>query len=117
MRLPFGLVNEKIQDAWDEYHRTPSDFARVEPFFITAINGGGVSAKFNYTKFIGQFDKPRALQMFRELSKQHVPSMYYYARELTFVGSKYQKRKAVILLKKSASEGHLLSSVFLQYAS
>lgn len=115
MKLPFGLVNEKVQNAWDEYHRTPSDFARVEPFFLAAVADGGCDAKFNYAKFVGMFDQDAATRIFKELSNIHTPSMFYYARQLTLFGTAYQKRKAIFLLKKCVCKKHMVSTVFIYY--
>lgn len=116
MKLPFGLVSGKVQNAWDEYHRTPLDFARVEPFFLAALADGDRDAKFNYAKFVGMFDQDAATRVFKELSNTHTPSMFYYARQLTLFGTAYQKRKAVVLLKRSINNGHMASAVFLYYA-
>jgi hypothetical protein len=116
MKLPFGLVSEKVQYAWDEYHRTPLDFARVEPFFLAAVADGGCDAKFNYAKFIGMFDQDAATRVFKELSSSHTPSMFYYARQLTLFGTAYQKRKAIALLKKCISNKHMVSKVFIYYS-
>jgi hypothetical protein len=104
----------KLIIAWNEYHRTPKDFSRVELFFLDALSEGTLQARHHYAKFVEQFDKPRAKRMFLELSEIHETSKLFYARHLAFFGSRYDKLRAIAILKKMVAKGNSVARFFLQ---
>jgi hypothetical protein len=116
MKEPQEFYEPKLIIAWREYHLTPKDFSRVEPFFIEAMSDGTLQARHHYAKFVEQFDKPRARRMFLELSGVHETSKLFYARHLAFFGSRYEKLKAIAILKKMVAKGNSVARFFLQAA-
>ncbi|QGM47012.1 hypothetical protein [Methylocystis heyeri] len=114
MKEPHEFFEPKLIIAWNEYHRTPKDFSRVEPFFVEALSDGTLQARHHYAKFIEQFDKPRAKTMFLELSGVHETSKLFYARHLAFFGSRHEKLRAIAILKKMATKGNSVARFFLE---
>jgi hypothetical protein len=102
-----------LQVAWNEFHKTPSDFKRVERYFIEALADGGLQSRHHYAKFVEQFDRVKARNMFHELSKEHETSKLFYARNLAFYGGYRAKLKGIALLDELVKKGNLVAKLFL----
>lgn len=113
MKQAHEYLTPALQVAWKEFHKSPNDFVRVEPYFIDALSDGSLQARHHYAKFIEQFDKQKARQMFHNLSKEHETSELFYARNLVFYGKAGDRRRGIALMRMLCKKGNLVAKFFL----